>query len=1166
MSTTNRQNSLLIAEDWKKIYTSFRNADFKSYDFDTIRRTMVQYLTENYGETFNDYLESSEYIALIDLIAYIAQSLSFRVDLNARENFLETAERRESVLRLARSIGYQPRRNVPARGLLKINSITTTESVFDSNGTDLSNINVSWNDVTNPNWLEQFNTILNAAFASPQAIGSPLDSGTIGGIRTETYKINTANTSVPAFGFTKNIGGTGLDFQLISSSFKNQTYLYEENPIPGNRFAIQYRNDGRGNSSTNTGFFIMFKQGALNFQDIEITTPEANATVNINTQNITQDDVWLYKTSDQGFLETQWTKVPALAGNNAIYNSLSKDIRSIYAISTRQNDQITLNFSDGKFGDIPQGTFRVYYRTAANTEYRIRPRDMQGVQVSLSYTNAKGQVNTLSLTMSLQNTIENASTSETLNDIKTKAPQAYYAQNRMVTAEDYNIVPLLQSQTIKKIKSVNRFASGISRYIDVLDPTGKYSNLNIFAEDGLFYKEELVDSSTESFLNNIQISSWITNVLETEISKNESFNFYYDKYSKVETGNNLYTWNSSTRTNNSQTGYFKFDDNPTPVGTFASQVTANISAGALVKFTAPEGFHFMEGGTLMAGAADHKGSFSEIWTSVVTVTGDGQNSGTGNLDSGLGPVVLSDYVPSTAILSEIVPVFRNSLSTATKNNLLDYFKNNRDFGLRYDRSSATWKVITAQNLSSSSVFSLDNAGDTSLTNKDASWIWKFEYDGTQYNISNRKLRYIFESANENRFYFDDTQKIYDVSTGAVIKDEVKILRSNGDPDTNVAYSLDKQLEIVGNVVEADGYADNRKVRVAPFDADNDGIPDEPDIFEKIVQPSVNSTNKYVFFEKFKDFDNFDRFKPIAYTNFEIVQNETSVTLPGSYSNGQLFYFYDAAEDVIKKYNSTTNKLETTTDYVVRVGRESLFFQYKHKAGAEKRLDPAVSNLIDIYVLTNAYDTNFRTWLRTGVNVDGTTSQPVSPTSSSLETAFGTLQNLKSISDTIIWNPVKYKILFGSRADTNLQATFKVVKNREMVISDNDIKTGIISAVEEYFDQANFDFGDTFYFTELAAFVHARMAPNLSSVVIVPNNTDLRFGNLFEVRSNVDELFISGLTVGDIDVVTSLDQTTINSATAVSSSATSSTATTTSSSATTSTSSGSSSSGSSGGGY
>ena len=102
MATTDRQNRLLVAEDWRKIYQAFQQADFKSYDFETLRRTMVAYLKENYPDDFNDFVESSEYVALIDLIAYISQALSFRVDLNARENFLETAERRNSVLRLAR--------------------------------------------------------------------------------------------------------------------------------------------------------------------------------------------------------------------------------------------------------------------------------------------------------------------------------------------------------------------------------------------------------------------------------------------------------------------------------------------------------------------------------------------------------------------------------------------------------------------------------------------------------------------------------------------------------------------------------------------------------------------------------------------------------------------------------------------------------------------------------------------------------------------------------------------------------------------------------------------------------------------------------------------------------------------------------------------------------
>ena len=50
-------------------------------------------------------------------IAFLGQSLAFRADLNARENFLDTAERRDSVLKLARLISYSPKRNIAASGI-----------------------------------------------------------------------------------------------------------------------------------------------------------------------------------------------------------------------------------------------------------------------------------------------------------------------------------------------------------------------------------------------------------------------------------------------------------------------------------------------------------------------------------------------------------------------------------------------------------------------------------------------------------------------------------------------------------------------------------------------------------------------------------------------------------------------------------------------------------------------------------------------------------------------------------------------------------------------------------------------------------------------------------------------------------------------------------------
>ena len=166
-----RQSNLFAAEDWKVIYRSFRNADFRSYDFDTIRASMLNYVARNYPEEFNDYINSSEFIAIIDLLSYLGQSLSFRIDLNARENFIDLANRRESVLRLARLISYNVTRNQAGNGLLKVTSIATTENIIDSNNLNLANQTVSWNDSGNANWYEQFIEVLNAGLGENEKFG-----------------------------------------------------------------------------------------------------------------------------------------------------------------------------------------------------------------------------------------------------------------------------------------------------------------------------------------------------------------------------------------------------------------------------------------------------------------------------------------------------------------------------------------------------------------------------------------------------------------------------------------------------------------------------------------------------------------------------------------------------------------------------------------------------------------------------------------------------------------------------------------------------------------------------------------------------------------------------------------------------------------------------------
>jgi len=1162
MATTDRQNRLLVAEDWRKIYQAFQQADFKSYDFETLRRTMVAYLRENYPDDFNDFVESSEYVALIDLIAYISQALSFRVDLNARENFLETAERRNSVLRLARLINYNAKRNKPATGLLKIDTISTTQDVLDSTGTNLANSNIIWNDSANANYREQFTAILNAANQTGQLFGNPRESAKIGGIDTEVYTLSSNQLDLPVFKFSKAVGGISRQFEIVPSTINESDSIYESDPIAGSGLTYTYRTDGSGDSSNNTGFFFLFKQGTIQQTDFTVDASVTNYVKPLDAININDSDVWLYKLDQFGQLSQAWTKVPSLSGNNAIYNSLSKSERNTYNVVTKNNDTVDLVFGDGNFSNIPLGSFRTYYRTSDNAKYAIQSADMQNVQLTVPYTDANGAQQSLTMSVSLKSSVYNSAATESNDSIKEKASQVYYSQNRMITAEDYQVVPLSASQEIVKVRSVNRSASGISRAKEILDPTGAYSNVSVFAEDGILYREESIQQFTFSFNNRSDIQSTIDTSVEAKLKEAYARQFYYLKYPTKDVSTLSTTWNSTTSSTNTNTGYFT-SGGALALGDSATSNFKYAKTGALIKFTSPDTRKFLNG-TLVTSTTDN--SEDRLWAKIGAVVLDGANGGIGNLESGVGPVTLNNIVPDGSVVNAIIPNLTTAFSSTLESDIIERVEDYEDFGLRYDIDTETWKIITSTNLSTSSVFDLGNQGNTAGTNADASWWFKFTNDGNTYTVQYRKLDYVFESESQNKFHYDLEEKIYDYKAGRSVKDTVKILKTNSIVSSGNSIGYPISWQVVGTVAESDGFQDNRKVKVGFFDNDDDGVVDNPEIFDIFVEPTVSESTKFVYFEKYLSYNSIERFRPYAASNFVVSKNETDINLgTGNYTDGQLFYFYDSAEDVIKSYSSTTNTLTTSTDYIARKGRSAINFQYKHHAGQETRIDPSVSNIVDVYLLERTYDNLFRIYLQEG----GT--MPSTSTADQLRISYaGTLNPLKSLSDQIVYHPVKYKILFGTNAEEQLQATFKVVKNLKTNISDAVIKTRVIAAINEFFALDNWDFGDAFYFTELAAYVHNQLAPDLLTVVIVPNQSGQAFGSLFQLNSAADEIFISGATVDDVSIITALGANQLaSSGTVVTSTSTATTNTTSGSavSGSTTTSSGSSSSsGSSGSGY
>ena len=1116
MATSSRQSALFGVNDWKAIYQTFNQADFRSYDYETLRKSFIDYLRAYYPETFNDYIESSEFIALLDVMAFMGQGLAFRNDLNARENFIDTAERRDSVIKLANLVSYTPKRNLEAQGYLKVTSVRTTQNIIDLNGFNLGNVPVLWNDPANPNWLEQYNTIINAALINTQRVGLPANSSQILGVKTDEYTLQIPVGTVPVVPFSTLVNGLNMNFELCSVSTVGTDYVYEIPPAPTNTFNMLYRNDKLGYGSPNTGFFFYFKQGTLTNFDFTLQNQISNQVIDIgDIQGVNNTDTWLYQISQVNGSFGLWKIVDNIYAD--AYLQTESSVKQIYSVNSRFNDQVSYIFGDGVFSQIPVGTFRAYVRAGNALTYTIQPTELQGLSVSINYVSRVGRIETLTVGLSLQVPVSNAQVRESLANIKQRAPSRYYTQNRMVNGEDYNNFPYTLYSSIIKSKAINRSSVGVSKNLDLLDPTGKYSSTNSYANDGGVWLDNNNGYATLTITSTGDIITFLTGTLASILADNRSSQYYIQNYTRYSidsaSGDGTLYWNTSTVDANSLTGYFynitNGGENPVPVGTYSTYNAKYITMGALLKFIAPSGYYFDSNNRLVSGVAGPSNT-TYIWTTVLNVIGDGFNNGIGQFANGSGPITLNGYVPAGAILTTVIPSFSNSLPNSVIQECIVRLDLQQNFSLVFDNS-----LTVNQNRWSIDIYNSSN------------YFVNFESVGyNRYTVTYRSLAYYFGSVADTRFTYDAGKLVYDPFSGIILQDFVKVLVTNTQPNSNYALSNPISTSIVGQTVESDGYINDFEVEVASIDVNNRSIIENPDFFNEITGYVTGSTNigVYVFFETIQDAINLSRQDLIAST---IVSYQYSTTtqieiVKYEYPVGQLFYAYSENVFYITVQDPTISTpfftLVVQPQYSMKPGRQGLQFQYRHNSNNTTRIDPATTNIIDLYVVTQSYYTQYQNWIQDTTN---TVPLPLRPTISQLSNEYSQIQDYKMLTDSAILNSVVFKPLFGPKAASALRATIKVIKNSNTNASDSEIRSAVLTQMNTYFNINNWNFGDTFYFSELSAYIHTNIGDLVSSCVLVPNDPSLHFGDLYEIKCLPYEIFANAATSNDVIVIAAL---------------------------------------------
>ena len=97
-----------------------RPVKYVSRDFQDIKNSLVNHAKRYYPDSFKDFNEASFGSLMLDTVAYIGDNLSFYLDYQTNEGFLDSAIETKNINRLAKQLGYKPTGTSSTEGVITV--------------------------------------------------------------------------------------------------------------------------------------------------------------------------------------------------------------------------------------------------------------------------------------------------------------------------------------------------------------------------------------------------------------------------------------------------------------------------------------------------------------------------------------------------------------------------------------------------------------------------------------------------------------------------------------------------------------------------------------------------------------------------------------------------------------------------------------------------------------------------------------------------------------------------------------------------------------------------------------------------------------------------------------------------------------------------------------
>ena len=471
--------------------------DYTNRDFSSIKRDLTQIAERFYPDTFQDFSEASFGSMMLDAVAYVGDQLSFYLDYNVNESFLDTSYQLDNIIRHGRIMGFKNSGRPSAYGTVAIYVLvpaSTTSLGPDTNyipvikrGTRFSSTNgQSYVLIEDVDMAESTNPIVVARTNSDT--GNP-----------EHYAIKSYGKVVSGFFNTESIEiGEFQRFRRVSLSQPNVSEIISVFDSEGNEyFEVE-------NLSQDTVFKSLTNKNYKNDNVPSVMKP-----LLVNRKFVT--------IFDNNGVSLQFGSGDELSSDIvAEPQNLSIDVFGKTYVTDTSFAPSRL-ISNKYYGIVPQNTtLTVFYRQTnpTNSNAAVGAINTVGTKIiefeDVS-TLAAGEVSFVrnSLEVANETPIVGNVTNPSPGEIKQRIYDTFPTQNRAVTQRDYeNLVYRMPSS----------FGS-IKRCSVQKDPDSQKRNLNVYIlsespEGKLINSNDTIKENVKTWLNHYRMINDTIDILD----------------------------------------------------------------------------------------------------------------------------------------------------------------------------------------------------------------------------------------------------------------------------------------------------------------------------------------------------------------------------------------------------------------------------------------------------------------------------------------------------------------------------------------------------------------------------------------------------------------------------------------------------------------------------